>query len=110
MSARLRGSCYSIRWGFTFESSFFILLEEILSLKGRSSASMMCALVNTHGPPISLGSGRSERMPITHTNANLFRGRRIAGRWTFGSHRGRLIRGVGGQHLRLGCSAPKGRV
>lgn len=109
MSVRLRESCYFVRWGFHLSRFFLVLLEEILSLEGRSSASRMCTLVTTHGP-IGLGSGRRERMPITHTSADLFRGRRITGCWAFGSHRGSLIRGLDGQHLRLGWSAPEGRV
>lgn len=97
----------SLGGGFT-RVVFLVLLEEILSLEGRSSASRMCTLVTTHGTPIGLGSGYSERMSITHTNANLFRGRRITSRWAFGGHRGGLIRGLDGQHLRLGGPAPEG--
>ena len=49
---------------FSLESSL-VLLEEVLSLEGGGSTSRMCTLVTAHGAPIGLGSGRSERMPIT---------------------------------------------
>jgi hypothetical protein len=76
---------------FSLESSL-VLLEEILSLdsyptpteqvgaglgdrhslaastpqaNGGPVGSWMCTLVTAHGAPIGLGSGRSERMPIT---------------------------------------------
>lgn len=63
-SARLRESCCFVRGAFSLESSL-VLLEEILSLEGGGSTSRMCTLVTAHGAPIGLGSGRSERMPIT---------------------------------------------